>query len=109
MPASPMSATIHGSFLDSNLISGSIGPEAITISDMTLANPRTAALQVQNAILLYNTVSNAEVSNSGTAAIVVQAQGGEIVGNTVEYGSKPYDLWVADSSILSTPNILNDW
>ena len=100
--------TANGVVIANNTISGSLRP-ALQVSNIYLTNAGTGGLQQHNVVVTGNTIGNAMVAASGTAAVIVQADSAGVFGNTVEYGSQPYDLWLAGDDETSSGNIWDDW
>ncbi len=91
-----------------NTISGSL-QQALQVSNINVTNVGTAGLQLQNVVVTGNTIGNAIVPAGNIAAVIVQAQGAGVFGNTVQYGSQRYDLWLAGDDETSSGNIWDDW
>src|SRR4029079_17536657 len=91
-----------------NALSGSMGNAEVEVADPGFAAPSGAGLQIRNAAIAANTITNAAIGN-GNAAIMLEAQNAGIFGNTVMFGSAPWDLWIAGSTVESAGNTLDNW
>ena len=90
-----------------NTSSGSLQP-AWEVSNLFLTNSGT--LQQHNLPLVAgNTIGNAIVAASGTAAVIVQADTAGVFGNIAQYGGQPYDLWLAGDHETSSGNTWDNW
>ncbi len=99
---------VAGALLAGNTLVGSTGSVALLAGNPSLADPGRR-LHVSNLIVTDNEIDHATEWDGQGAAIVIAAQNAIVAGNTVQFGSAPYALWIAGDSILSTGNILDDW
>ncbi len=82
--------------VDGNTVLGS-NLQAIEVENI---NPSSGQLDAHNVEVSGNAIGALDMRNSAVAAVVVQANGGSVVNNSVDGGTFPTAFWVPSSDLL---------